>query len=130
MGNQVKRKQRAKMKKKFSRVENNRGQWRNYQLNQKHKEAQQVAYATPQALELFASLPPYDPEFSAVPKIKDYCIENGGQDLLLLTALTYVQYGHWYTTGSDALLGSELIEAALSMITIPTFEAQFYGAMA
>ncbi|WP_143026629.1 hypothetical protein [Ferrimonas sediminum] len=84
-----------------------------------------MMHITPQTLKLFTSLPPFEATFSAVPAVKEHLVAKGVQDLLAGTAMLFVQYGHWYTSGSDTILVSELVNVSNMMMANPKFLHQF-----
>ncbi|MEY8215961.1 MAG: hypothetical protein RPR97_15930 [Colwellia sp.] len=100
------------------------------QANANNGSGTEVIRFTPELLSLFEKLPEPNEEFECVPLIRQFyemeiqILGKQVNDIEYAVASTFVMYGHWYTSGSNALAISELETMSDVIVNRPKFLTQ------
>ncbi len=100
------------------------------QANASKDSGVEVMHFAPELLSLFERLPEPDDKFECVPLIRQFyeikmdILGKQVNDLEYAVASTFVMFGHWYTSGSNALAISELEAMSDVIVNRPQFLTQ------
>lgn len=120
MGNKDKRSRRAKEKAKKRRLARQ-------SKSPQHDTGDDVVRISEEIVELFKTLPPPSPDFDGLAEIMEYAQNSqtdAFEDFEASVTTLYVLYGHWFTSGSNELIRSELAAAVMLLSEKTEFRAK------